>query len=77
MEFSKTNTAVGINQFCFIYHNLIISTSFVINFYVDGHKLNYAIERALGGIPAKTSVSHLVLPIIIYGSIASIIGGFF
>lgn len=54
---------------------LLLVQVFVINFYVDGHKLNYAIERALG-IPAKTSVSHLVLPIIIYGSTASIIGGF-
>ncbi len=54
---------------------LIIVQGFVIYIYIDGHKLNYAIERALG-IPAKVSGRHLIEPLIISGSIASVIGGY-
>lgn len=54
---------------------LLLAHSFVVYLYVDGHKLNYAIERSLG-IPAKLSGTHVILPLIIYGSIFSIIGGF-
>jgi hypothetical protein len=54
---------------------LILIQGFVIYVYIEGHKLNYAIERALG-IPSKISGKHLVLPLIIYGMIASGIGGY-
>lgn len=54
---------------------MILIQAFVVYIYVDGHKFNYAIERALG-IPARVSGRHLVLPLIISGTIASAIGGY-
>ena len=54
---------------------LILIQGFVIYVYIEGHKLNYAIERALG-IPSKISGRHLIQPLIIYGMIASGIGGY-
>ena len=55
---------------------LLLVLSFVVYIYVEGHKLNYAIERALG-IPSKTCGIHLMTPLIVYGSLSSISGGFF
>ncbi len=54
---------------------LILIQGFVIYVYIDGHKLNYAIERALG-IPANISGKHLVQPLVIFGIIASAVGGY-
>lgn len=54
---------------------LILMQAFVVYLYVDGHRLNYAIERILG-IPAWVSGAHLILPLILYGSAVSTIGGF-
>lgn len=54
---------------------LLLTQYFVAYIYVDGHKLNYAIERALG-IPTKVSGTHLVAPLILFGGMTSIIGGF-
>ncbi len=68
----KRSTLVSFLVFSLL---LIIVQGFVIYIYVDGHKFNYAIERALG-IPAKVSGKHLIQPLIIYGSIASVIGGY-
>lgn len=54
---------------------LLLTQTFVVYLYAEGHKLNYAMERTLG-IPQKVSGLHLALPLILYGGIASIIGGF-
>ena len=55
---------------------LILVLSFVVYIYVEGHKLNYAIERALG-VPSRVCGIHLIMPLIVYGSLSSILGGFF
>ncbi|WP_406241738.1 FtsX-like permease family protein [Tissierella carlieri] len=68
----KRSTAISFVLFSVL---LILIQGFVIYVYIEGHKLNYAIERALG-IPSKISGRHLVLPLIIYGMIASGIGGY-
>ncbi|MBU5312396.1 ABC transporter permease, partial [Tissierella carlieri] len=68
----KRATAINFVLFSVL---LILIQGFVIYVYIEGHKLNYAIERALG-IPSKISGKHLVLPLIIYGMIASGIGGY-
>ena len=68
----KRATAINFVLFSVL---LILIQGFVIYVYIEGHKLNYAIERALG-IPSKISGRHLVLPLIIYGMIASGIGGY-
>ncbi|OZV10233.1 hypothetical protein CIW83_21430 [Tissierella sp. P1] len=68
----KRSTAISFVLFSVL---LILIQGFVIYVYIEGHKLNYAIERALG-IPSKISGRHLVLPLIIYGIIASGIGGY-
>lgn len=54
---------------------LILIQGFVVYIYVEGNKLNYAIERALG-IPDMVSSRHLIQPLIIFGVIASTIGGY-
>lgn len=54
---------------------LMLIQAFVVYIYVDGHKLNYAIQRALG-IPAKVSGRHLILPLIISGTLATMVGGY-
>ncbi|MBU5312804.1 ABC transporter permease [Tissierella carlieri] len=68
----KRSTAISAMVFSML---LILIQGFVIYVYIDGHKLNYAIERALG-IPAKISGKHLVLPLVIFGIIASVLGGY-
>ena len=68
----KRSTSISLILFSVL---LILIQGFVVYVYVDGHKLNYAIERALG-IPAKISGRHLIEPLIICGSIASVIGGY-
>jgi ABC-type antimicrobial peptide transport system permease subunit len=68
----KRSTAISLLLFSIL---LILIQGFVVYVYVDGHKLNYAIERALG-IPAKVSGKHLIQTLIIFGSIASVIGGY-
>ena len=68
----KQSTAISLVLFSIL---LILIQGFVVHIYIDGHKLNYAIERALG-IPAKVSGRHLIGPLIISGSIASVIGGY-
>ena len=54
---------------------LLLTLYFVVYIYVEGHKLNYAIERALG-IPKRKCLIHLILPLLISGAIASMVGGF-
>ena len=54
---------------------LILIQGFVVYIYVEGNKLNYAIERALG-IPDKVSSKHLIQPLIIFGVVASTVGGY-
>ncbi|CAK7058198.1 ABC transporter permease [Tissierella sp.] len=68
----KRSTAISAMVFSVL---LILIQGFVIYVYIDGHKLNYAIERALG-IPAKISGKHLVQPLVIFGIIASAVGGY-
>ncbi len=68
----KRSTLISFMVFSIL---LILVQGFVIYIYTDGHKLNYAIERALG-IPAKVSGRHLIEPLIISGIIASVIGGY-
>lgn len=54
---------------------LIIVQGFVVHIYIEGHKLNYAIERSLG-IPSKITGKHLIQPLILLGALASTIGGY-
>ncbi len=68
----KRSTAISTMVFSML---LILIQGFVIYVYIDGHKLNYGIERALG-IPAKISGKHLVLPLVIFGIIAVVLGGY-
>lgn len=68
----KRSSAISFGVFSVL---LILMQGFVVYIYIDGHKLNYAIERALG-IPSKVSGSHLIQPLIIPGMIASVIGGY-
>lgn len=54
---------------------LLLVFSFVVYIYVEGHKINYAIERALG-IPSRVCGMHLMFPLMVFGYLSSMTGGF-
>lgn len=54
---------------------LILVQGFAVYVYIDGYKLSYAIERALG-VPARVSGRHLTLPLIAPCIVVIFIGGY-
>lgn len=68
----KQSSLISAILFSFL---LLLVFSFVVYIYVEGHKINYAIERALG-IPSRVCGMHLMFPLMVFGYLSSMTGGF-